>query len=206
MQPGMFVLHPPGVRHADLAESNYILYHVQFDVDGDPGWPRAAMDDTIQSVGTTMQAIVQEWYSAEPDRDAMLRILASRMNLLLRRSVWHKQIIGPEQLVSTVEKVFRQRFYEPITIDEVAASVGVSRSALYTHFKEVLGKTPLEVLNDLRVKNALYLLRYSHMKTGEIAEACGFCSASHLGRRLKESTGYNPRDVRASTIGQIGAS
>jgi AraC-like DNA-binding protein len=206
MQPGTFVVHPPGVRHGDVAESDYLLYHVQFDVDGDPGWPRVAMDDALQSVGTTMQAIVQEWYSAEPDRDAMLRLLASRMNLLLRRSVWHRQLIGAENIVASVQTVFRQRFKEQITIDEVALSVGVSRSALYAHFKGVLGKTPLEVLNDVRVKNAIYLLRYSHTKIADIAGDCGFCSASHLSRRLKESTGYNPRQIRASAFRQIGAS
>jgi len=203
MHPGMFVVHPPSVPHGDIADSDYVLYHVQFEFDADPEWPRISTDDPAQSVGSTLRAIIDEWYGAEPDRDEMLRILAARMNLLLRRSTWHQAVPISETVVAHAQGEFRKRFAESITIDEVAATVGVSRSSLYSHFKVVLGKTPLEVLSDLRLSNAIFLLRHTHMGVGEIAEASGFCSASHLSHRLRATTGLSPGKVRRTNVRQI---
>jgi transcriptional regulator GlxA family with amidase domain len=199
----MFIVHPPNSRHGDIADSDYVLYHVQFEFDADPGWPRISTDDPAESVGSTLRAIVHEWYAAEPDREEMLRILAARMNLLLRRSTWHQAVPIAETVVAHAQGELRRRFGENITIDEVAASVGVSRSSLYSHFKTVLGKTPLEVLSELRVNNALFLLRHTHMGIGEIASASGFCSASHLSHRLRATTGLSPGKVRGSNVRRI---
>jgi len=198
MQPGMFIVHPPGARHGDVSDTNYVLYHAQFKCPEDPQWPLIAIDDSIHSIGATLQAIVEEWYNSEPDREEMLHLLGTRMHILLRRSSWHALVSESEAVVAKAEGILRQRCGGPIRVEEVAEAVGVSRSTLYNCFKEVRGMTPMEVLNRLRIKHALFLLRHTHMPVGKIAEAAGYCSASHLTRRLKEATGFNPRNIRAA--------
>lgn len=198
MQPGMFIVHPPNTRHGDVTDADYLLYHVQFRCPEDPHWPQIAIDDSIHSVGATLQAIVQEWYDSEPNREEMLNLLAARMHMLLCRSSWHQLVSESEALVAEAEGIFRKRFAEPVLVEEVAKAIGVSRSTLYNCFKEVRDKTPMEVLNRLRLNHALFLLRHTHLPIAKIAEAAGYCSASHLNRRLKEATGSNPRSIRAT--------
>ena len=206
MQPGMFALHPPGLPHCDVAESEFFIYHVQFSCELEPRWPRVGTDDEIHSIGTTVTAIVDEWYNAEPDRGEMLTLLAARMNLLLQRCAWHQQANGAQAVVARAESIIRKRFTGEIRVEEIADAVGVSRTTLFNSFKEVRDCTPLEVLNRMRVNHAVFLLRHTRFSVAQIAQAVGFCSSSHLDRRLKDATGLNPRTIRQRRAERAGKS
>jgi len=91
-----------------------------------------------------------------------------------------------------------QRSKDPIAIDDIAAQVGISRSVLYDLFKRIRGRAPMDVVNAARLRNTLSLLRHTNMTLEAIAAECGYSSASHLSRRIKEATGDKPGRLRGS--------
>src|SRR5262249_17894315 len=64
------------------------------------------------------------------------------------------------------------------TVDAMARSVALSRSAFAARFKELLGEPPLRYLTRLRVDGASLQLRSSDDKLRTIASAAGYCSVA----------------------------
>ena len=83
-----------------------------------------------------------------------------------------------------------------LSVEEVARRAAVSVSALRKAFVEVRGHHPMEARNKRRVERAVRLLRQSTLKLEAVASMCGFDSASHLSRRVKEMMGSSPGQLR----------
>ncbi len=85
---------------------------------------------------------------------------------------------------------------DPLSMDDIAAAVGLSARQLTRLFHGRLGRPPGQFYLDLRIDRAASLLRQTGMSVSEIAVGCGFQSASHLGRHLKRRHGATPGQWR----------
>lgn len=84
----------------------------------------------------------------------------------------------------------------PLMMTQLAARQNISTRQLDRLFRRALGKSPSEHYRELRVMRAAGLLRQSDLSVAEIAVACGFTSASHLGRVFKPILGHAPSAYR----------
>lgn len=82
----------------------------------------------------------------------------------------------------------------PITINDIADYVGLSRSHLYRSFQSVLGKSPKEYLSEYRIKQACYLLTNSTMSVTDIAESVGFDNSLYFSKAFHKETGMPPTE------------
>lgn len=89
------------------------------------------------------------------------------------------------------------------TVDSLASTVGMSRSAFAKRFSDSYGSGPMELLRELRMKMAGSLLRDSDLPVKRIAEIVGFTSRSAFSRMFEIKTGQNPREFRANARGQL---
>jgi transcriptional regulator GlxA family with amidase domain len=71
---------------------------------------------------------------------------------------------------------------DPVEISELADSVALSLRQLERLFHASLGKSPSKFYIDLRMGRARELLVDTELSVAEIAEICGYESASHFGR------------------------
>jgi len=87
---------------------------------------------------------------------------------------------------------------DPLPVDRIADAAGLSGRQLTRLFRSHLRQPPGRFYLDLRIDRAASLLRQTGMSVSEIAVACGFQSASHLGRHLKRRHGTTPGQWRRS--------
>jgi len=94
---------------------------------------------------------------------------------------------------------------EPLTLDELAAAVGLSPFHAARLFTREAGMPPHAWRNQLRVNRSLDLLRRGD-SVAEAAAACGFADQSHFTRHFRRVFGVSPGRWRAERkIVQAGA-
>lgn len=80
----------------------------------------------------------------------------------------------------------------PITIEDVAGYVGISRSHLFRCFKEALGKSPKDYLTELRIRQACILLKQSDLSVTAIANSVGFDNSLYFSKMFHRVKGMSP--------------
>lgn len=85
---------------------------------------------------------------------------------------------------------------ENIPLDEIADEIGLSKFYFNRLFSKHIGMTPHKYFINMRVQHAKRLLMTTHDSVEEIAEKCGFDSASNFIRLFKQRTNMTPTAFR----------
>lgn len=85
-----------------------------------------------------------------------------------------------------------------ITLDDIAAHIGMNRSAFCTFFKRNKGMTFSQFVTRYRLETACGLLKTSHKQVSEICFAVGFNDLPHFNRVFKKEYGITPSQFRTS--------
>lgn len=92
--------------------------------------------------------------------------------------------------------VMRQRHAERLSMAEVARACGVGASRFHELFRRETGRTPGQMLAEVRLDHAEALLRSTRLPIAEIALMVGFSEQSALTRSLRRQRGTTPAAVR----------
>ncbi len=84
----------------------------------------------------------------------------------------------------------------PLTLDQLAAAVGLSKRQLERVFRRHLGASVMQHYRMSRLRRARRLILQSSLSIAEIAAASGFVSPSGFARRYRQAFGRNPSDER----------
>jgi transcriptional regulator GlxA family with amidase domain len=150
----------------------------------------AALDMMLHRIATDhghgLSAAVAEQMVHTGIRDADK---PQRMDLRHRLGVSHPRLLRAIRLME-------QTLAEPLSTAELAREVGVSPRQLERLFKLYLGCTPSRYYLEARLKHGQALLWQTAMPIIEVAQACGFASASHFARSYRAFFGRPPRAER----------
>ena len=102
------------------------------------------------------------------------------------------------QYVLSAIKFIQFNYFHDISIDDIAKSVGVSRSHLYRVFMSNVGQSPIDYLTNYRISEACYLLKNSNLSIAEIAVSVGFFDQFYFSRVFKKNKGVPPSKYLAS--------
>ncbi|MCG2586672.1 GlxA family transcriptional regulator [Massilia sp. TS11] len=85
---------------------------------------------------------------------------------------------------------------EPLSADDIAQLVGISRRQLERLFKQYLGSLPSRYYLELRLKRARQLLLDTNYSIVQVGLMCGFSSGSHFSTAFGQLFGNTPREER----------
>lgn len=85
----------------------------------------------------------------------------------------------------------RQNMEKPLSLDGIAAEVGISKYYFSREFKRATGQTPVEYLNKARCREAGQMIR-DGSSVSEAARRCGFENLSYFTRTYKKHIGELP--------------
>ncbi len=85
---------------------------------------------------------------------------------------------------------------EPLSTDDIAQLVGISRRQLERLFKQYLGSLPSRYYLELRLQKARQLLLETNNSIVQVGLMCGFSSGSHFSTAFGALFGNTPREER----------
>ncbi len=110
-----------------------------------------------------------------------------------------------ESATSDIDNEFYNRFIEiftsemgnpDITVDALAARMGLERSQFYRKIKALTNYSPVELIRTLRLKQAHILLSTTEKTISEIAYETGFSTPAYFTKCYREAYGKTPTDHR----------
>lgn len=102
----------------------------------------------------------------------------------------------PSRLTIEVANYIRRHLSEPITAEQIAAELFISRPHLSRKFRQETGETLTNFILKEKVAESKQLLRYSEKSIAAIAAYLGFSSLPHFARVFKKYTGQTPQQYR----------
>ena len=101
--------------------------------------------------------------------------------------------------MQSVAEYVMAHYVHNITLDDIAAHIGMNRSAFCTFFKRNKGMTFSQFVTLYRLETACGLLKTSHKQVSEICFAVGFNDLPHFNRVFKKEYGITPSQFRANS-------
>lgn len=100
------------------------------------------------------------------------------------------------EMFTKMEEALRQNLSHQWTVEEMAALIGLGTTAFSEKVKIFTGFSPLNYLINIRISEAIKLLKKPEINVTEIALETGFYSSQHFSTTFKKLTGYTPMEFR----------
>ena len=91
-----------------------------------------------------------------------------------------------------------ERFFEPITVDDMARAASMSRAHFSREFRKAFGESPHGYLLTRRLERAAALLRTTDRSVAEVCLSVGLRSVGSFTTSFTRTFGRSPTDYRAA--------
>ncbi|MFB7075639.1 helix-turn-helix domain-containing protein [Streptomyces sp. NPDC056290] len=109
-----------------------------------------------------------------------------------------------QHIAERAVRIIRERYAEPLSLDDIARAVPVSKFHLLRVFSQVTGVTPGRFLSAVRIDEAKCLLQNSDLGVATISCMVGYSSTGSFTSRFTESVGIPPTQYRQVSRGEGG--
>ncbi|HZF91523.1 AraC family transcriptional regulator [Streptomyces sp.] len=107
-----------------------------------------------------------------------------------------------EHLAQGAVITIRERFYEPLSLDDLARSVMASKFHFLRVFRRITGVTPGRFLSAVRLHEAKRLLADTCLNVADISAEVCYSSTGTFSRRFTASVGLSPTQYRRMSQGE----
>lgn len=126
---------------------------------------------------------------------SLLKILA----VMTQRSLLTLQEKNSNQQVEEIKKILtyiQSNYKEKIYIRDLAGIINVNEQYFCRFFKKIIGKSPMEYVNEIRIKNAVELLLGTNIPVMDVCLESGFNNLGNFLREFKKHIGTTPLSYR----------
>lgn len=98
--------------------------------------------------------------------------------------------------IKTALTYIKENYYNRIYISDLAAQVNLNEQYFCRLFKKAIGHSPIEYLNEYRIRQAKRLLEKTDLQVMEVCLECGFNNLGNFLQEFRKHTGTTPLQYR----------
>lgn len=150
-------------------------------------------DDTVL---TLWKHLIGEKKKVMQNQEEIMDYLLRTLCLTLGQVIQVKQRTRGADIAYKLKLFIENHAHEPLRLESIAASVGLSVSRCSYLFKAAFGQSLFAYCIDVRLKLAQQQVLYSSLALEQVAEKTGFESYPHFCRVFRERFGHPPGEYR----------
>lgn len=204
------VIVNPNVEHTEVSVSSDPLEYVVLGVEGmsfDFGNRSGSLNHKIINYRNQrnellfyFNAMLRETENKEENYEAICQNLLEVVIISLMRSSGHPFSVVATQrankICSRIKRYIDSNYTEDISLDFLADKAHISKYYLSHTFTKYYGMSPINYLNEVRLRTSKELLETTDLSISQIAESSGFSSQSYFSQSFRRSCGLTPSDYR----------
>ena len=156
----------------------------------------------VKEIGDLFHNVQNEVANQEIGYITSVNQFIDQLFILIARQLTHQNNSRRDfpQTFLNLEKSLRENLSHQWTLEEMAALVGLGTTAFSEKVKNYTGFSPLNYLINIRITEAIKLLKRPDVHVTDIALDVGFYSSQHFATTFKKLTGYTPSEFRKKNI------
>lgn len=156
----------------------------------------------LQDAGNIFSQIRLELFNQEIGHVTRVNQLLDELIILVTRNFAQQNISHRDfpQTFLKLEEALRKDLSHHWTVEEMAALVGLGTTSFSDKVKSYSGFSPMNYLINIRISEAIKLLKKPEVNVTNIALDIGFYSSQHFATTFKKLTGYTPSQFRKNNI------
>lgn len=211
IEPGTVICLPPNVEHDHYKDTNdetvFLWWHFTYEIAGSmdvlkmfqiPVTFRLQDEEQFESVfNQFIQATSKNGYLP---LSILRQAKALELLYILLDNALSTKRAGIEGLSSQTFLGILSRIVQhpeqTVSLRGLAEELHMHPTYISNRFKEVFGKSPMQMQREMRIQRAKTLLQSGEMRVAEIAEALGFKENQNFTRLFKSYVGVSPSQYR----------
>jgi len=149
-----------------------------------------------------LKSVQNELANRELGYHARVNHLIDELFILITRQLTRQSNPGRDfpKTFMNLEQALRQNLSHQWTVEEMAALVGLGTTLFNEKVKSYSGFSPINYLINIRISEAIKLLKRPGISLTDIALDTGFYSSQHFSTTFKKLTGYTPSEFRKNHL------
>jgi LacI family transcriptional regulator len=153
--------------------------------------PLSSVDANTRKLGYEVAALLDRLMDGAPASGETLRVAPA--GVVARQST--NMLAAENENAARALRFIWEHYREPISVEDVARDLPVSRRRLQTLFQQDFGRTIQAEISRVRAEAACRHLAGGDLKIHEVAARTGFSSSLHMHRTFLNMFGIGPRDL-----------
>lgn len=156
----------------------------------------------FNEAGRIFKSIQTEIFGQEIGYHASVNHLIDELFIQITRHLTRQSNPGRDfpKTFMNLEQTLRRNLSHQWTVEEMAALVGLGTTLFNEKVKSYSGFSPINYLINIRISEAIKLLKRPGISLTDIALDTGFYSSQHFSTTFKKLTGYTPSEFRKNHL------
>lgn len=156
----------------------------------------------FSEAGKILKCIYTELYGQEIGYQARINHQVVELLIQATRQMTRQNHSGRDfpKTFMHLEEMLRGNLAHQWTVEEMAALVGLGTTLFNERVKSYSGFSPINYLINIRISEAIKLLRRPGISVTDIALDTGFYSSQHFSTTFKKLTGFRPSEFRKNHL------
>lgn len=214
--PGDLIIIPPDVIHRTIEDGENVYSRILMDIPlhyfdqellklckiAPPAYFISIPKSHQPVLNNLLQKLENEYRSKDEHSQYLIKQLINELLIFLIRSTQHHDFshsaVESGQLINQATRYISENYEKPLSLNEIAKQLGISKSHFCRLFKKKTGANFSDYLTGVRINEAAKMLRATDLSVTEIALRCGYNDSAYFAMIFKKIKNTTPLKYRNS--------